>query len=148
MTCAVCRSGKIAPGKATVTLTRGGTTVVIRDTPADVCAECGEYYLSEEVTRAVLATADAAAQRKAEVEILSFAAWARRRASPVAPASTGAPAPPGAPASLPAVPQAPSRRPRISRALQSLRRPRFVGATRWVARSFLTTTKERASNVN
>lgn len=54
MTCIVRRSGTVAPAKATVTLTRGSTTVVIRDTPAEVCAECGEYYLSEDVTRAVL----------------------------------------------------------------------------------------------
>jgi YgiT-type zinc finger domain-containing protein len=74
MTCVVCRNGTVSAGKATVTLTRGRTTVVIRDTPADVCAECGEYYLSEDVTRAVLSTAEAAALRRAEVEILSFAA--------------------------------------------------------------------------
>jgi YgiT-type zinc finger domain-containing protein len=74
MNCLICRNGTVEPGKATVTLTRGVTTVVIRDTPADVCSDCGEYYLSEDVSRAVLATAEAAARRRAEVEILSFAA--------------------------------------------------------------------------
>jgi len=74
MKCAVCRNGSVSPGRATVTFTRGSTTVVIRDTPADVCAECGEYYLTEDVTRVVLATAEAAAKRRAEVEILSYAA--------------------------------------------------------------------------
>jgi YgiT-type zinc finger domain-containing protein len=74
MRCAICRSGDLRAGKATVTLTRGRTTVVIRETPADICQDCGEYYLSEAVTREVLARSDEAASRNAEVEILSFAA--------------------------------------------------------------------------
>jgi YgiT-type zinc finger domain-containing protein len=74
MHCAICRSGDLRSGKATVTLTRGRTTVVIRETPADICQDCGEYYLSESVTREVLARAHEAASRNAEVEILSYAA--------------------------------------------------------------------------
>lgn len=74
MKCAVCRNGSISPGKTTVTLTRGATTVVIRDTPAEVCGDCGEYYLSEDVARVVLATAEAAAHRRSEIEIVRFAA--------------------------------------------------------------------------
>jgi YgiT-type zinc finger domain-containing protein len=74
MKCTVCRNGSLSSGKATVTLTRGATTVVIRDTPADICADCGEYYLSEDVARVVLETAEAAAKRNSEVEILSYAA--------------------------------------------------------------------------
>ena len=74
MKCVVCRNGEIAPGHATITLVRGTTTVVIRGTPADVCADCGEYYLSEDVTRVVLAMAESAAERRAEVEIVSYAA--------------------------------------------------------------------------
>ncbi|MHC4248013.1 MAG: type II toxin-antitoxin system MqsA family antitoxin [Planctomycetota bacterium] len=74
MKCTICRHGETKAGTATVTLQRGGTTVVIKDVPADVCENCGEYYLSEPVTRRALAMAEDAARKGAEVEILRFAA--------------------------------------------------------------------------
>ena len=49
MTCVICKQGETHPGETTVTLTRGETTVVIKNVPADICEDCGEYYLSEEV---------------------------------------------------------------------------------------------------
>jgi YgiT-type zinc finger domain-containing protein len=74
MKCTICRHGETKAGTATVTLQRGGTTVVIKDVPADVCENCGEYYLSESITRRTLAMAEDAARKGAEVEILRFAA--------------------------------------------------------------------------
>jgi YgiT-type zinc finger domain-containing protein len=74
MKCTVCKNGRTAPGQATVTLQRGDTTVVLKQVPADVCDNCGEYYLSEGVAAKVLARADAAVRSGAEVEILRFAA--------------------------------------------------------------------------
>ena len=58
----------------TVTLQRGDTTVILKQVPADVCDNCGEYYLSSEVAAKVLERAEAAVKRGAEVEILRFAA--------------------------------------------------------------------------
>jgi len=57
-----------------VTLQRGETTVLIKAVPAEVCANCGEYYLSEEITDRVMAKAEEAVAHGAEVEILRFAA--------------------------------------------------------------------------
>ncbi len=74
MKCPICRQGEIAPGKATVTLERGETVVVIRDVPAEICGSCGEYYLEADVTEKVLASADDAVKRGAVVEIIKFAA--------------------------------------------------------------------------
>ena len=74
MKCVICKSGETEPGLVTVTLQRGETTVLIKATPADVCRNCGEYYLDEAVARKVYAQADDAAQRRAEVEILRYAA--------------------------------------------------------------------------
>lgn len=74
MRCTICRHGETAPGTATVTLTRGGTTLVVRDVPAEVCVTCGEDYLSEAASRRVLAVAKAAVRRDVEVEVLRFAA--------------------------------------------------------------------------
>ncbi len=57
-----------------MTLERGETIVILKGVPAEVCEECGEYYLSEEVTRRVLERAEQAVQSGAEVEIVRFAA--------------------------------------------------------------------------
>jgi len=74
MKCVICKTGETRPGKATVTLHRGQTTVLIKETPAEICQNCGEYYLSEDVARRVYADAEAAAGRQAELEILHYAA--------------------------------------------------------------------------
>ncbi len=74
MKCVICKTGDTKPGMATVTLLRGETTVLIKDTPAEVCENCGEYYLDEVVSRKIYAQAEEAVQRRAEVEILRYAA--------------------------------------------------------------------------
>jgi len=42
--------------------------------PADVCTNCGEYYLSEVITEKVLKLTEDAVRKGAEVEIVRFAA--------------------------------------------------------------------------
>lgn len=74
MNCAICRNGTTRPGFVTVTLQRGETTVILKQVPSDVCDNCGEYYLSSEVTAQVLEKAESAVKSGAEVEILRFAA--------------------------------------------------------------------------
>ena len=76
MTCVVCRKGRTKPGTATVTLERNDLTLVIKHVPAQVCDICGEEYVDEAISAALLRTAEAAArgvtfevpdaQRKAE----------------------------------------------------------------------------------
>ena len=74
VTCIICKLGETAPGVVTVSLQRGDATVILKGVPADVCGNCGEYYLSEDVTRRVMERAEAAVTSGAEVEILRFAA--------------------------------------------------------------------------
>jgi YgiT-type zinc finger domain-containing protein len=74
MHCVICKIGETEPGVVTVTLTRGETIVLVKGTPADICRNCGEYYLDEAVAAKVYATAQEAADRHAEVEILRYAA--------------------------------------------------------------------------
>ena len=74
MKCTICKQGETQPGKATVVLERGQTTVVIKDVPADICENCGEYYLTEELTAKVLEMAEEAVQHNVEIEVLRFAA--------------------------------------------------------------------------
>jgi len=74
MKCVICRQGDTAPGKVTVTLQRGETTVVFKDVPAEVCRNCGEFYLGEAVTQKLLGRAETAVKSGAELEILRYAA--------------------------------------------------------------------------
>jgi len=74
LSCVICRNGKTLSGHVTVTLQRGETTVILKRVPADVCDNCGEYYLSSEVAAQVLERAELAVKSGAEVEILRFAA--------------------------------------------------------------------------
>ncbi len=74
MNCVICKTGDTSPGHVTVTVQRAETTVILKHVPADVCDNCGEYYLSAEVAAQVFQKAELAVQSGAEVEILRFAA--------------------------------------------------------------------------
>jgi len=74
MKCVICKQGETHPGEVTVTLQRDKTTVIIKAVPGDICENCGEYYLSDEITEHVMEMAEEAAIRGAEVEILKLAA--------------------------------------------------------------------------
>jgi YgiT-type zinc finger domain-containing protein len=74
MSCLFCRQGQTRFGRVTVVLQRGETVVIFKDVPADVCENCGEYYLSDNIAGELLERAEKAIQNGAEVEILRFAA--------------------------------------------------------------------------
>ena len=74
MKCTICKTGHTHPGIATVTLQRDNTVVVVRDVPAEICEDCGEYYLSDAIARRVYADAEESAHRHVEVEIQRYAA--------------------------------------------------------------------------
>ena len=74
MKCVICKNGETHPGNVTVTLQREGSTIVFKGVPAEVCENCGEYYLSETITEKLLKEAEKAVKSGAEVEILRFVA--------------------------------------------------------------------------
>jgi YgiT-type zinc finger domain-containing protein len=74
MKCVICKTGHTYPGKTTVTLQRGQTVVVIRDVPAEICEDCGEYYLDEATAQRVYTDAEAGFQRHVEFEVQRYAA--------------------------------------------------------------------------
>jgi YgiT-type zinc finger domain-containing protein len=74
MKCVVCKQGQTAPGNATVTLERGGSTLVFKHVPARVCSNCGEEYVDEEAARHILRVADEAANAGVQVGIREYMA--------------------------------------------------------------------------
>ncbi len=74
MKCVICKQGETLPGLVTVTLTRDEAVFVFKGVPADVCQNCGEYYLSDEITAVVLSRAERSIANGSEVEIQRYAA--------------------------------------------------------------------------
>jgi len=74
MKCVICKHGETLPGLVTATLTRDEAVFVFKGVPADVCQNCGEYYLSDEITAVVLSRAERSIANGSEVEIQRYAA--------------------------------------------------------------------------
>jgi len=70
--CAACKHGEVKDSTTTVTLERGRTTLVIKDVPALVCANCGEAYFEAGVTDALLDMLDAAVEAGVQVEVRAY----------------------------------------------------------------------------
>lgn len=73
MKCVICKHGETEAGRTTVTLERGQTVVVFRNVPAEVCANCGEAYVSEEITAQLLEEAEEAVQARVQVDVREVA---------------------------------------------------------------------------
>jgi YgiT-type zinc finger domain-containing protein len=65
MTCVICKQGETAPGLAIVTLQRGESTIIFKQVPAEVCGNCGEYYLSQDIAERLLIRAEEAVKNRA-----------------------------------------------------------------------------------
>jgi YgiT-type zinc finger domain-containing protein len=72
MKCTICKGGETRPGHTAVTLERETTTLVFKAVPAEVCANCGEAYIAEEVSRQILAVAEHAARSGVQVSVREF----------------------------------------------------------------------------
>jgi YgiT-type zinc finger domain-containing protein len=60
--CTSCNQGTLAPGATTATFETEGTTVVIRNVPAEICDACGEGSFDADTSERLLELAAAAAE--------------------------------------------------------------------------------------
>jgi len=72
--CVICKQGETRSGMTTVTLERGGVTLIFKHVPADVCENCGEAYVEENVSARLLQTAEEAARSGVLVDIREYMA--------------------------------------------------------------------------
>jgi len=72
MECVICKNGNTQKGYVTVTLERKGSIIAIKEVPAQVCQNCGEYFLDAKITDKVLKRADAAVKNGAEIEVIKM----------------------------------------------------------------------------
>ncbi len=73
MRCVICKHGETQPGHTTVTLERGQPVLVFRNVPAQVCANCQEACVSEEVTARLLEEAEEAVRARVQVDVRELA---------------------------------------------------------------------------
>ena len=59
--CSACKQGRLAPGTTTATFDADGTTVVVRNVPADVCDVCGAGSFDPATSERLLELAASAA---------------------------------------------------------------------------------------
>ena len=103
MKCVICKRGETKPGTTVLTFVREavveaassavssvsaerirvrpGITLVLKNVPAEVCSNCGEAYVSEDVSRRAHAIADEAAKVGVEADIRDFTAPIAAQAS-------------------------------------------------------------------
>jgi len=72
MICFVCKHGEVKNSTTTVTLERGETTLVIKDVPARVCANCGEAYFEPDVTDTLLDMLNTAVAGGVQVQVRTY----------------------------------------------------------------------------
>ena len=72
MKCVICKQGETQPGVATVTLTREMMTLVVKGVPAQVCTNCGEEYLNEDITAQLLQPSEEAARAGVQVYVREY----------------------------------------------------------------------------
>jgi YgiT-type zinc finger domain-containing protein len=74
MKCVICNYGETEPSTVTVTLERDAMTLVFKQVPAWVCANCGEAYVDEAITAQLLEDAENAVKAGVQVEVRTFVA--------------------------------------------------------------------------
>ena len=58
MRCVICKQGETRRGATSASLQRGGAILVVRNVPAEICENCGEVYLDEQVAQELLSQAE------------------------------------------------------------------------------------------
>ena len=72
MKCVICKYGQTKRGKTTITLERDNATIIFRDVPAEICLNCGESYLEENISEQLLLIAEQAVNSGVLIDIRKF----------------------------------------------------------------------------
>jgi len=72
MKCMICKHGETKQGTTTVTLEKGGSTIVFKEVPAQICDNCGEKYIDEATTKELLNKAREIVKNGVEVDIRKY----------------------------------------------------------------------------
>ena len=73
MKCVICKHGDTELSTTTLTLERGGSVVVFKEVPAQVCTNCGEAYVDEEISVKLLGMAEQSVRDGIEIGVRKYA---------------------------------------------------------------------------
>jgi YgiT-type zinc finger domain-containing protein len=71
MNCALCRAN-LSNGKVNHIVDLGERIIIVKNVPANVCDQCGEYFVDNETAMKLEAIVDEAKKNKAEVFIVQY----------------------------------------------------------------------------
>ncbi|MDR3626388.1 MAG: type II toxin-antitoxin system MqsA family antitoxin [Ignavibacteriaceae bacterium] len=74
MKCMICKTGETVKGNSVVTLNRDGMVIVFKSVPAEICNNCGEVYVNNDITKNLLDTAEEVSKSGVQVDIREFKA--------------------------------------------------------------------------
>jgi YgiT-type zinc finger domain-containing protein len=69
----ICKHGDTELSTTTMTLERDGAVVAFKDVPAQVCRNCGEAYVAEEISAKLLGMAEQSVRDGIEVGVRKYA---------------------------------------------------------------------------
>lgn len=72
MKCVICKHGDTREGTTIVTVNRDGMTLVVKEVPAQVCTNCGEDYIDENVTHDILSLAERMAKNRVQIDVRKY----------------------------------------------------------------------------
>jgi YgiT-type zinc finger domain-containing protein len=74
MKCSICRIGETVKSNSVVPLNRDGMVIIFKNVPTEVCNNCGEVYVEQDITRNLLDTAKEVSKSGVQVDIREFKA--------------------------------------------------------------------------
>ena len=74
MKCVICKHGTTHAGRTTVTLGRGESVIAYKNVPAQICDNCGEAYVNEQVSADLMAAAEQSVRDGVEFDVRRYAA--------------------------------------------------------------------------
>ena len=69
--CPVCK-GEVKRSTTNFPVELNGGFLIVKNVPADVCRQCGEVFIPDDVAASLEKTVEAARKNKAEIEIVSY----------------------------------------------------------------------------
>ncbi|MCI1945632.1 type II toxin-antitoxin system MqsA family antitoxin [Clostridium luticellarii] len=75
MNCILCKS-RLARGKVNHIVDLNGHIIIIKDVPANVCKQCGEYFIENDVALKLEKIIEEVVKNKAEIFVVNYSEMA------------------------------------------------------------------------
>ncbi|MDQ6758021.1 MAG: type II toxin-antitoxin system MqsA family antitoxin [Bacteroidota bacterium] len=70
--CVICKNGKTTKGLVNVPIVREDKIIFIKNTPAEICNNCGEYYIDTDVAKELYHKANERMDQGVEMEVTQY----------------------------------------------------------------------------